>query len=151
MSGWERIDDCETVPCERLSCTEHHPDYDPHWRCPADATCREVQVGRGHTCLTIYISGPMSGYPDFNFPAFRTVAKRWREDGHTVVNPAEINADDPARSWEDCIRRDLRELLGCNAIALLPGWLQSRGANIEVQVARALQMAFYDAVSGDPL
>ncbi|WP_319942079.1 DUF4406 domain-containing protein [Pseudomonas quasicaspiana] len=39
----------------------------------------------------IYISGPMTGLPDFNFPAFAAEANRLRGLGFDVVNPAEIN------------------------------------------------------------
>ena len=38
---------------------------------------------------TIYVSGPMSGLPDLNFPAFHAAAAELRALGHTVVNPAE--------------------------------------------------------------
>lgn len=41
----------------------------------------------------IYISGPMTGLPDFNFPAFHDAAARLRERGHEVANPAEINSE----------------------------------------------------------
>jgi uncharacterized protein DUF4406 len=39
--------------------------------------------------VKIYISGRMSGLPEFNFPAFHKAAADWRAAGWEVVNPAE--------------------------------------------------------------
>ncbi|MBT9158943.1 MAG: hypothetical protein DDT26_00192 [Dehalococcoidia bacterium] len=49
--------------------------------------------------MRIYISGPMTGLHDLNFPAFRDAAAKLRAIGYEVVNPAELNP----------------EHLGCNA------------------------------------
>src|SRR6185312_2641116 len=38
---------------------------------------------------TIYLAGPMQGYPQFNFPRFNAVAACLRQDGSFVFNPAE--------------------------------------------------------------
>jgi hypothetical protein len=40
--------------------------------------------------MIIYISGPMTGYPDLNFPAFHLAASVLRSEGFTVISPAEI-------------------------------------------------------------
>ena len=85
----------------------------------------------------IYLSGPMSGIPEYNFPAFHYWAAELRRQGHTVVNPAEITK---ANTWEGCLRDDLRELCGCDTIALMPGWESSKGANLELHVAHRLGM-----------
>ena len=37
----------------------------------------------------IYLSGPMTGLPEFNYPAFHEAARRWRAIGWDVINPAE--------------------------------------------------------------
>ena len=42
--------------------------------------------------MRVYCSGPMTGHPDHNIPAFNAAAKRLREQGHFVVNPAELSA-----------------------------------------------------------
>lgn len=89
--------------------------------------------------MRIYIAGPMTGYEDLNFPAFHAESARLRGLGYEVVNPAEINPD-PNAEWIDCMRADLRELLDCAAIALLPGWEKSRGASLEHHVASSLGM-----------
>ena len=42
--------------------------------------------------MRIYISGPMTGHADHNFPAFDAAAERLRAEGHFVINPAELAA-----------------------------------------------------------
>lgn len=92
----------------------------------------------------IYISGPMSGLPEHNFPAFHAEAARLRELGYDVVNPADLNPD-PGKGWKDCLRVDLLELLGCDAIAMLPGWQKSEGAHLEMHVAHRVGIEILDA------
>lgn len=87
----------------------------------------------------VYLAGPMTGYPDLNFPAFHREAARLRAKGLEVVNPAEINLD-PSAGWVDCMRADIRELVTCDGIVLMPGWEKSRGATLEHHIASALSL-----------
>ena len=89
--------------------------------------------------MRLYVSGPMTGIPELNFPAFNTAAAHLRAAGFDVVNPAEINAD-PAKGWEACMRADIVALMSCDGVALLPGWAASRGAMLEIHNAAALRM-----------
>lgn len=82
----------------------------------------------------IYIAGPMTGIENFNYPAFHAAAKTLRDAGHDAVNPAEISPG-TEKTWECAMRQDLREMLTCDAVALLPGWESSKGANIERELA----------------
>lgn len=86
-----------------------------------------------------YIAGPMTGLPDLNFPAFHRAAAHFRAQGVDVVNPAEINAD-PTAGWNECMRNDIRELVTCDSIVLLPGWERSKGASLEHYIARQLEL-----------
>lgn len=95
------------------------------------------------TGARIYISGPMTGLPELNFPAFNGEASRLRAAGYQVVNPAELNPD-PATTWQQCMRRDLAELLTCDVLALLPGWQRSAGAHLEMHVAHRVGMGIVD-------
>jgi len=91
----------------------------------------------------IYLSGPMTGKPDHNFPAFHAAAKQFRELGWEVINPAEHfngKTDLPRATY---LRKDLECLLQCDAIALLPGWHESEGARFEVMVAEKLRLKFF--------
>lgn len=87
----------------------------------------------------IYLSGAMTGFPDLNFPAFHAAAKALRERGLVVINPAEIKPEGEP-SWSACMRADLKAMLDCCTVALLPGWEDSKGANIEARLAIQLGM-----------
>jgi uncharacterized protein DUF4406 len=86
----------------------------------------------------LYLSGPMTGVKDLNRPAFNAAAKLLRKKGYKVVNPPELDKGEPQRSWSGCLRRDLRYMLECDKIALLPRWGKSKGANLEVHVGKQL-------------
>lgn len=98
----------------------------------------------------LYLSGPMSGYPQFNIPAFDAAAWALRALGYNIISPSEL--DDPCvrdrcmrsidgapisepgmPTWGNFIGRDIRVLLdSCSGIVLLNGWEESRGSKIEV-------------------
>ncbi|MDR2173632.1 MAG: DUF4406 domain-containing protein [Burkholderiales bacterium] len=82
----------------------------------------------------IYISGPMTGLPQDNFPAFHAEAARLRGLGYDVISPAELNPGSN-KTWRECLRADLQALLICDTIAMLEGWQDSEGAHLEMNVA----------------
>lgn len=85
----------------------------------------------------VYISGPMTGLPECNFPAFHAAAAELRARGYEVANPAEINAE-TGGDWHFYLRADIKALCDCDAIVLLPGWENSKGAHLELHVAHRL-------------
>ena len=107
--------------------------------------------------MKVYLAGPMRGIPEFNFPAFHKAAAMLREARYTVFNPAErdeaahgkgVNAS-PTGDLKDIAHTgfSLREALAADtefickeadAIALLPGWENSKGARAELALAEAL-------------
>jgi hypothetical protein len=87
--------------------------------------------------VKVYLAGPMTGYPNLNFPAFHAEAGRLRGLGYEVVNPAEITLD-PDASWRAAMTADIKHLVDCDAIAMLPGWQDSRGARLEHTIALSL-------------
>lgn len=98
---------------------------------------------------TIYLSGPMTGLPEFNFPEFHRIAAELRAKGYEVINPAEI--EQPDKSWGACMRRDIVELMRADTVALLKGWEQSAGAGLEITIAGALGMECVDAYTLEPM
>ena len=92
----------------------------------------------------IYLSGPMSGRPDFNKPAFNARAAELRALGHKVINPAEVDLG-PGATWAEYIAHDLKlmELEGCTHLDQLEGWENSPGAQIELIASKRLIMRLY--------
>lgn len=84
----------------------------------------------------------MTGYPDFNRPAFYAAAAYLRMQGYEVASPAELEGDD-RDPWETWMRKALTLMLTCDAVAFLPGWRTSRDAWLEHHVATALGMQRY--------
>lgn len=89
--------------------------------------------------VKVYLSGPMTGLPEFNRPAFHAAAAQLRAAGFHVENPAE-NPHPECRSWQGYMRIAVAQLAQCTHVALLPGWAESRGATVEVYLAEALGM-----------
>lgn len=108
-----------------------------------------------------YLSGPMSGVPQFNFPLFDRVTAELRAAGMTVISPAELDDDDGLRdaalaspdgnpdssphgwTWGDFLARDVKLIAdGVTGIVLLPGWEQSRGARLEAFVGLLCRRKF---------
>lgn len=96
--------------------------------------------------MIVFISGPMDGYPGYNFEMFDRVAELFREQGHTVISPAELDREAGFNPSIDkkvtpeflkaAILRDVKGILDSDTVALLPGWQGSEGVRGEIAVAR---------------
>lgn len=101
--------------------------------------------------MKLYLSGPISGVPDGNQAHFNEAECRL-SPFFSVVNPKNLSAcsdrscaPQDARypgdhSWECWLRYDLKAMLDCDAVAMLAGWQSSKGAALEVEVARRVGM-----------
>lgn len=79
-----------------------------------------------------YIGGPMRGYKDLNKPMFEFIAHLLRKKGFTVWSPSEHDSY-LHLSFAQCMTTDLNVVINkCRKIALLPGWRNSLGTNMEV-------------------
>jgi hypothetical protein len=103
---------------------------------------------------SVYIAGPMSGYPEFNFPAFFAAQKNFEDHGWKVWNPAAKDSESAVQAdqsfatgdnkalvangwdWVDAFEWDCSKVLRSDAIFLLPGWEKSTGARAEWAVAQ---------------
>lgn len=84
--------------------------------------------------MKVYIAGPMTGLPDFNYPAFFAAARQLVARGHEPINPARREGREGCSTWQDYMRAALRDVAEADGIALLPGWQDSRGARLERSV-----------------
>lgn len=88
--------------------------------------------------MKVYIAGPMSGLPDFNYPAFYAAATELRQRGYEPINPARAEGREGCTSWLDFMRASLHDLAVADGIALLDGWGNSRGAHLEQRIGTDL-------------
>lgn len=110
---------------------------------------------------SIYIAGPMSGYENFNFPAFFAAEEKLKAEGYIVYNPAnkEVEQSDAVQNNKDGDRDKLMEdgfdfrevfkwdtekVIECDAIYMLKGWEKSPGARAEHMVACTMQHYYKD-------
>lgn len=108
---------------------------------------------------SIYVAGPMTGYKNFNADNFERVAKVYREEGYQVTSPVEL--DDASgfdhtsypdgigleeATYREFLLRDLTAIIKAKveAFVVLDGWEESRGAALEVYIARHLGIPVYD-------
>lgn len=80
----------------------------------------------------------MTGYPDFNYPAFRKAAEIFRTQGLEVFDPSECFDGDQTLSKETYMREDITAVLKATLVVTLDGWEESSGARLEVEVAKAI-------------
>lgn len=115
---------------------------------PAEAVERIVHL-RAAREKHVYVAGPMTGLPEFNFPLFNATAARLRSDGWHVENPAEHGHVEGA-GWADYLRWDISRIATCGAVYLLPGWSKSKGASLEVHIAQVLGLRVLLADGAEP-
>ena len=68
-----------------------------------------------------------------------------------MITPADNFGGRTDLSRETYLRADVVLLAQCDAVALLPGWEESRGAKLEYLLARELSMPAFDAETLQPL
>jgi len=107
--------------------------------------------------MRIYLAGPMTGIPKYNFPLFHQVGQHLTDEGHVVYSPLAywqqmlgpdalhiLNSMNPPE-LADGVRRAFAHQLSwlcrnAEQVQLLPGWHQSPGARAERLVALALDI-----------
>lgn len=95
----------------------------------------------------LYIAGPMTGYPEYNFPAFFAAERFYSKAGFDVLNPARVDVEtdgfDPRKdptakpplSHAEYMERAKANVASCEYMALLPGWHFSVGVFVELKQA----------------
>lgn len=81
--------------------------------------------------MKVFISGPITGTTDYE-ERFEVAEKMLKEDGQTVINPVKLTKHLPEGTpWETYMRITLAALETCEAVYMLEGWNDSKGACVE--------------------
>lgn len=90
--------------------------------------------------LSLYLSGPITGMPDLNKPAFDELREVLRPLFKNVLVPHDFfeGVDTEGWTWQQYMRTCVRELATADAIFLMKGWNQSRGALLEAHIAEQI-------------
>lgn len=89
----------------------------------------------------VYLSGPMTGIPNYNREAFNDAARRWEGAGFKVNNPARLEHGYDRTYY---MREAVKSVLAADALVVLDGWKASVGAVLEVVIAGALGTPVYE-------
>lgn len=85
----------------------------------------------------LYISGPITGVKNYK-RIFQGAKDALTVKGYDVVNPAELTeVIGDSFTYDEILAIDLDLLARCDAVVQLPGWENSRGANVEYGYALA--------------
>lgn len=104
-----------------------------------------------------YLAGPMTGYEFNNYPAFDKYAKIWRDLGHEIISPAELDRDagvdefrlgDQPVDLRGCAARDAAAICKADKVILIPGWEFSTGVGCELHLASILGLETVCADTG---
>lgn len=99
----------------------------------------------------IYISGPMSGLPDYNYPAFHAAEEVLASSPEwAVINPARNFDGRQDLERKAYMAHDIKQLLDVDAIYMLPGWQNSAGARMEYMIAKELELDILGDVPVEP-
>ena len=94
----------------------------------------------------------MTGIRQHNFPAFEAAAATLRAKGYNVISPNETESvdHDAPKPWTYYLQKDIKLMMGCDHLVLLPGWEDSRGASLEYYIAQKLGFTVYFGVENVP-
>lgn len=90
----------------------------------------------------VYISGPMTGYTDFNRAEFLRMESVLKKVGAIPINPARHPV---GLQYEQYMEYAMLDVKNADMLVLLPGWMRSPGALLEVAIAKELLKPIYES------
>lgn len=108
----------------------------------------DFKVIREKRKARIYIAGKVSGEPIHEVTMkFGQAQKELEELGHKAINPLEV-VNDWKAEWDHAMKLCIKALLDCDAVLLLPDYRHSKGALLEFDIARRLNIKRYYSTKG---
>ena len=93
---------------------------------------------------TIYISGKITGTDDYE-DRFKKAEMELRSRGFNVLNPVKVgkwierHLAPKIPTWVEYMKQDIKAMMSANCIYMLKGYRESKGARIELFLAKILQ------------
>ena len=97
-------------------------------------------MGKSKKNQGIYISGKISGLNILDAKIkFRNAEKELIDMGYFhIINPINLHSTSDLKTWEQYMIVDIEALFKCDAIYMLKDWGDSKGARVEVAIAKEL-------------
>lgn len=97
----------------------------------------------------VYLSGPITGMPNLNIDEFQKYEDKFKNLNFEVINPHKLHTEEETKSftWSQFMKQDIKFMVECDFVAVLNGWEKSKGANLEVYIARNIDMPIIDATT----
>lgn len=86
----------------------------------------------------VYIAGPMRGKANNNFEAFKNAELYLKALGYEPINPFDITDGLDDLSDENCMKKDIAELINCFGVYMLDDWVNSENASLEFKIAKTI-------------
>lgn len=80
--------------------------------------------------MRVYISGKITGNKNYK-EQFEQAKSRIRDMGDVPVSPCDVDGIIPDAKYEELMKIDMEILKMCDAVMMLSGWEESKGANRE--------------------
>ena len=86
--------------------------------------------------MRLYLSGKITGHDNYK-EYFAAGRAKLENAGYEVCDPTTFDFPGDIH-WAEAMKYDIREMLQCDGVALLPNWKESKGALIEARLAKSL-------------
>ena len=104
---------------------------------------KDAEINIGMKKKKLYISLPISGF-SLNAVALEAESYKlmWEKEGFEVVTPFDLSPDSE-KPYSYHMGKDIEGLLECDAVYFAPGWVDSKGCNLEYAAAKIYRKTIY--------
>jgi hypothetical protein len=99
------------------------------------------------TQATIYLSGAITSDPHYLLK-FQRAEDMFARFGMNVINPCKLEHREGA-TQDEYLRKDISEMVLCDAVYVMRDWVNSLGAQTEIKVANILNIKVLFAGTAD--